>query len=152
MRRARVIDLLQTRRWTPGDVYYACAGRGARPSHRYVVDMYEADRGVGWGAIAQRLGIKPGSPEFHRLKKGFVPTYDRWARPIDLDDDLRREYPNRGKGKPATRGKSTGKGPAPAAQGKGNPAKGKPSGHGADAHGGKPEAKGVKKGKGNGKE
>ena len=31
----------------------------------------------------------PARPEFHRLKKGFVPTYDRWARPITLDDDLR---------------------------------------------------------------
>lgn len=48
--------------------------------------------------VAKRLGIKPGSAEFHRLKRGFVPTYDRWSRPISLDDDLRRAYPNRGKG------------------------------------------------------
>src|SRR3970282_126904 len=35
--------------------------------------------------------------EFHRLKRGFVPTYDRWARPIDIDVDLRKDFPNRGK-------------------------------------------------------
>jgi hypothetical protein len=97
--RPLVLDLLDQRHWAPGDVYYACAMASliGRPC-RYVVDLYEADRGQGWGVIAQRLGIKPGSPEFHRLKKGFVPTYDRWARPIDLDDELLRDYPNRGKG------------------------------------------------------
>jgi hypothetical protein len=34
------------------------------------VDTYKRNKGKGWGVIAQRLGIKPGSAEFHRLKKG----------------------------------------------------------------------------------
>lgn len=92
-----VTDLLTNRRWAPGDVYYACAiasviGR----SCRYVVDEWERDNAEGWGAVAKRLGVKPGSPEFHRLKRGFVPSYDRWGRPIALDSDLAREFPNRG--------------------------------------------------------
>lgn len=171
--RPLVIELLERRRWAPGDVYYACsiASIIGRPC-RYVVDMYEADRGQGWGVLAQRLGIKPGSAEFHRLKKGFVPTYDRWARPIDLDDDLRRAYPDRGKGKG---GKGPGNGKAStdhgkagkAAAGKGNggkKAQGASSGHGAKQTGqgkgggksGGPSGKGQggdKKGggKGNGK-
>ena len=95
-----VSDLLTHRRWAPGDVYMACsiASIIGRPC-RYVVDEYERDRGQGWGNIAKRMGIKPGSPEFHRLKNGFVPTYDRWSRPIVLDADLQRAYPNHGKGK-----------------------------------------------------
>jgi hypothetical protein len=48
------------------------------------------------------MGIKPGSAEFHRLKKGFVPTYDRWGRPITIDDDLRIDFPTRGKGPKGT--------------------------------------------------
>lgn len=110
--RPLVVELLQTRHWPPGDVYFACALASVlgRPC-RYVVDYYDSNRGQGWGVVAQRLGIKPGSAEFHRLKKGFVPTYDRWARPIDLDDALRRDFPNRGKGHGAsTQGKSSGKG------------------------------------------
>ena len=93
-----VRDLIVNQRWAPGDVYYACsiASIIGRPC-RYVVDQWQRDHGQGWGVMAQRLGIKPGSAEFHRLKKGFVPTYDRWARPITLDDDLRRAYPDRGK-------------------------------------------------------
>lgn len=89
-------DLLNERRWTPGDVYYACAIAQVlgRPC-RYVVDEWDRDHADGWGAIAQRLGIKPGSTEFHRLKRGFVPTYDRWGRPITIDTELRRDYPNR---------------------------------------------------------
>lgn len=35
-----------------------------------VAKIYRANRAKGWGAIAKELGIKPGSPEFHALKKG----------------------------------------------------------------------------------
>jgi hypothetical protein len=35
-----------------------------------VVQTYQANKTKGWGAIAQELGIKPGSPEFHALKAG----------------------------------------------------------------------------------
>jgi hypothetical protein len=100
-----VSDLLINRRWAPGDVYMACsiASLIGRPC-RYVVEQYERDHGQGWGAIAKRMGIKPGSAEFHRLKQGFVPTYDRWARPLRLDAQLERDFPNHGKGK----GKSAG--------------------------------------------
>ena len=95
-----VTDLLVNRNWAPGDVYYACtmAQVIGRPCS-YVADEWQQHHGEGWGALAKRLGIKPGSAEFHRLKKGFVPTYDRWSRPINLDADLQRVYPNRGKAK-----------------------------------------------------
>ena len=94
-----VTELLDQRNWAPGDVYYACsiAQVLGRPC-RHVVQEWDRDHGQGWGEVAKRLGIKPGSPEFHRLKRGFVPTYDRWARPIRIDDDLAREFPNREKG------------------------------------------------------
>lgn len=94
--RELVSELLGPRRWAPGDVYYACALAQVlgRPC-RYVVDEWERSHGEGWGAVAQRMGIKPGSPEFHRLKRGFVPTYDRWGRPIAIDAELRRDFPNR---------------------------------------------------------
>jgi hypothetical protein len=93
-----VVELLG-RRWAPGDVYFACAlaKLAGRPC-RYVVDLWERDHGKGWGAIAKQLGIKPGSAEFHRLKRGMVPSYDRWGRPIELDRDLHDDFPGRGKG------------------------------------------------------
>jgi len=93
-----VAELLVNRHWAPGDVYYACsiAQVIGRPC-RQVVDDWAVNHGQGWGAVARRLGIKPGSAEFQRLKNGFVPTYDRWARPIGLDADLQRAYPNHGK-------------------------------------------------------
>lgn len=112
-----VVELLRRPGWTPGDVYFACSLAAAvgRPC-RYVADEYERDRGAGWGALAQRLGVQPGSAEFHRLKRGFVPTYDRWGRPIRLDADLERDFPGRGRGRPTTgREDGPGKGPAKAA-------------------------------------
>jgi len=35
-----------------------------------VLREYQARQGQGWGALAQSLGIKPGSADFHALKRG----------------------------------------------------------------------------------
>ena len=35
-----------------------------------VIEKYKAGKGKGWGALAKSLGIKPGSKEFHALKRG----------------------------------------------------------------------------------
>lgn len=154
-----VSDLLINRRWAPGDVYMACsiASIIGRPC-RYVVEQYDRDRGQGWGVIAKRMGIKPGSAEFHRLKQGFVPTYDRWARPIRLDAQLERDFPNHGKGKGGGKpahagGKGSGKsehGGGHADHGPAMQGKGKSGDHGTGGqHGGAGKAKGGKgKGKG----
>ena len=127
-----VNELLVTRRWAPGDVYYACsiAHTLGRPC-RFVVDEWDRNHGKGWGAVAKDLGIKPGSAEFHRLKRGFVPTYDRWARPITIDADLRKDFPNRGKGKSA----KADHGKAHAVQGKVKAGSAKDKAHGSDHHG-----------------
>jgi hypothetical protein len=64
-----VNELLGTRRWAPGDVYYACAL--AYTAHRPCADVvrsYDENKGQGWGVVAMRMGIKPGSAEFHALK------------------------------------------------------------------------------------
>ena len=37
----------------------------------YVIEKYRSGKGKGWGALAKSLGIKPGSKEFHALKKGY---------------------------------------------------------------------------------
>ena len=129
--RELVTDLLANRRWAPGDVYYACAIAQVigRPC-RYVVDAWNRDSTGGWGAVAQRLGIQPGSAEFQRLKRGFVPSYDRWGRPIELDDALRRAFPDRkraadaarpgGSAQPASAKPPASKPAASKASGKGN--------------------------------
>lgn len=74
-----VHDYVVVRRWPPGDVYYACAL--AHYSHRpclEVLQIWEHDHGQGWGAVAKRLGIKPGSPAFHALKGGVGQSHGKW--------------------------------------------------------------------------
>ncbi len=44
----------------------------------------EHPRGNGWGVIAQRYGIKPGSPEFHRMKAMMSRKNGYW-REIFID-------------------------------------------------------------------
>jgi hypothetical protein len=115
--RGLVTELLLERGWAPGDIYFACAIAEiiGRPC-RFVVQEWEQHHGEGWGALAKRLGIKPGSPEFHRLKRGFVPTYDRWGRSIVIDADLHDDFPGRAK---AAKGRSDRGGPPAHAGGPG---------------------------------
>jgi hypothetical protein len=76
-----VNDLLNSGNWSAGDVYYACAL--AYEAHRPCGDvarMYEQDRGQGWGVIAQRMGIKPGSAQFHALKGRIGSSDERYRK------------------------------------------------------------------------
>jgi hypothetical protein len=56
---------------SPADAYMIF--RLGELSHRPisdVVDVYRTQRKKGWGVMAKHLGIKPGSREFHALKRG----------------------------------------------------------------------------------
>ena len=74
-----VNDLLGQRRWQPGDVYYACAlAYAAKRPCNEVANQYESNRGQGWGVVAMRMGIKPGSREFFALKDGLGRAHGRF--------------------------------------------------------------------------
>ncbi|CAN5597429.1 hypothetical protein BH23PSE2_BH23PSE2_08480 [soil metagenome] len=96
--RPLLVELLDQRRWAPADVYYACSiAHALRVPCRDIVRDYDRNPGQGWGVLAQRRGIKPGSPAFHALKRGTVATYDRWGHPIALDRDVRVDWSKHGK-------------------------------------------------------
>jgi hypothetical protein len=61
---------------TPADAFLCFRiGAIARKPVGVVVKTYNENKGKGWGVVAQELGIKPGSKEFHSLKAGkFVLT------------------------------------------------------------------------------
>lgn len=155
--RSLITELLTVRRWAPADVYYACAIAHAlnRPCAD-IVREYDRNPGQGWGVMAQRMGIKPGSKAFHELKRGTAATYNRWGYPVVVDRNVRVDWskhgPGHGKAKPhamapgkaAHAGHPAAKGKAPAsapAKAKGKPAQAAGKGNG----------KGNDKGKGNGK-
>jgi hypothetical protein len=65
-----VENLVKRENIPPADVYMIA--RTASVTNRTVdtvKNYYMANRDQGWGVIAKRLGIKPGSREFHALKK-----------------------------------------------------------------------------------
>lgn len=45
-------------------------GQWSRQPIDHVYSIYQKGKGRGWGVLAQELGIKPGSAEFHALKRG----------------------------------------------------------------------------------
>lgn len=56
---------------SPADAFMVLQlGQMAGKEPEVALQTYRRSRGKGWGAIAQELGIKPGSPEFHALKSG----------------------------------------------------------------------------------
>jgi hypothetical protein len=56
----------------PGDVYMSAevAAIVGKPVTE-VASTYNKNKDKGWGAIAKEMGIKPGSPEFHKLKQSM---------------------------------------------------------------------------------
>ncbi len=58
-----------------------------------VVKIYRKNKEKGWGNIAKKLGIKPGSAEFHALKRGNFGFY------YDLPGVSKGKNKNKGKGK-----------------------------------------------------
>ena len=67
-------------------------GQMARQPTDRVLQVYQSGKGKGWGAMAKDLGIKPGSAEFHALKRGDF-------RLGDASSDDRANGKGRGKGK-----------------------------------------------------
>ena len=55
---------------SPADAYivFRLGEMSGRPYDR-VMREYKTSKGKGWGVIAKNLGIKPGSREFHELKR-----------------------------------------------------------------------------------
>lgn len=70
--------LLKTEGLPAADVYMIAKTAAVADRPLAAVErVYRANRGQGWGAIARRLGIRPGSDEFRLLKKddaGFFST------------------------------------------------------------------------------
>ena len=56
---------------SPSDAYIVLRlGEMSNRPTSYVVDRYRHNKAKGWGSLAKSLGIKPGSEEFHALKRG----------------------------------------------------------------------------------
>ena len=87
------VDAIMASVRTPGDAYMCFrVGQVASQPVEVVTKQYQAHKGQGWGVIAKNLGIKPGSKEFHALKKG----------------DFNGDDSDSGKGKGKGRGKGKG--------------------------------------------
>jgi hypothetical protein len=56
----------------PGDIFMAAqiSFLLGKP-FEVVVNTYNVHKDKGWGVIAKEMGIKPGSPEFHNMKKAL---------------------------------------------------------------------------------
>ena len=83
-----------------GDLFMATTlARESRRSVDYVARGFTLGQGKGWGALAQDLGIKPGSAEFHRLKrdaKGSLDYMNSTAKAKQKHEQKMRKEPQGG--------------------------------------------------------
>jgi hypothetical protein len=55
----------------PADAYMVLRlGEMSKQPTANVIEKYKSGKDKGWGTLAKSLGIKPGSKEFHTLKRG----------------------------------------------------------------------------------
>jgi len=108
------VDILMKTLPTPGDVYMTL--RVSEISNKpadVVLKEYKANKGKGWGVIAHRLGIKPGSREFHELKRGDLgpgsKSDDSKGKGKGKDKKAKSDF-REGKGKDTDTERSTGTG------------------------------------------
>ena len=95
--RSRIETMLGNRRMDPADAYMALeVGKRTGRNLDDVLESYEKNKGKGWGAIAQEMGIKPGSEEFHALKKN---AHDRASKGKGKDKKKGKEKSDKSKGK-----------------------------------------------------
>lgn len=78
----------------PADAYMVFRlGEMSRKPVNQVLKHYQSGKGQGWGVLAKSLGIKPGSKEFHSLKRGHD-LYDK-----DAGGKAKNKSKSKGKGK-----------------------------------------------------
>lgn len=62
---------------SPSDAYMVLRlGELSHKPLQEVLHVYNSGKNRGWGVIARQLGIKPGSREFHALKRGHDLYHD----------------------------------------------------------------------------
>lgn len=71
----------------------------------YVVEQYKANKDKGWGVLAKRLGIKPGSREFHNLKQARASHMQRGT-----NNTMHEQHKSHGKGQGRGQAKNKGNG------------------------------------------
>ena len=153
--RPLLVELIDQRRWAPADVYYACAmARALNLPCVEIVREYDRHPGQGWGAVAKRYGIKPGSPAFHAFKRGAATTYGHWGYPVVIDRPVRVDWSKHGPGKSAAHAAKA-KGPSGASPGSrsggSNKGSDKDRGNSGGGKGNSGKDKGNSKGKGHDK-
>ncbi|HOW53527.1 MAG TPA: hypothetical protein PLR60_02640 [Syntrophorhabdaceae bacterium] len=92
---SEIVEGLLNRKMPPADAYMTILlSHITKKPVDNVVEVYDANKGKGWGVIAKQMGIKPGSAGFHALKKDNFALKDK----------------GKGKGKEKAKGKGKSKG------------------------------------------
>lgn len=115
--RVVIRELVVERHYPPADVtLIAGYAQALQMPVTQVADTYARHRGQGWGVIAKELGVKPGSAEFHAMKRSL--GGDPWVAngppgkskdKMQRDDDGDGSNAGHGKGSGKSKGKGHGK-------------------------------------------
>ena len=92
---SKIKNLIVDYNFTPSDAYMTLSiGQLSGRSIDDVAGFYRNNKARGWGYVAKGMGIKPGSSEFHQLKKGSMMSFSS-----DNNEKLAKNDKAKGKGK-----------------------------------------------------
>ena len=98
---SKIKHLIVDYNFTPADAYMTLSiSRITDKSIHDVAHTYKDNKLKGWGFVAKEMGIKPGSREFHQLKKAM--KYD--------ESEVTESASGKGKNKKWNKGQGKGKG------------------------------------------
>jgi hypothetical protein len=85
------VDMIVRSVPNPADAFMVLQlGQMAHMEPQLVLRQYQRSQGQGWGRLAQDLGIRPGSPEFHALKRGDL-SFSGGGRGIERGENFAGE-------------------------------------------------------------
>lgn len=95
------VDAIVKRVPDPADAFMILQlGEMAHVAPAVVLQKYERSKGKGWGNLARELGIKPGSRDFHALKRGDLSfTGERGSNAVERKGGGQGNGREHGKGK-----------------------------------------------------
>lgn len=84
----------------PGEIYITLEiSKVSKTPIDKVITIYEKHKGKGWGHIAKKAGIKPGSAEFHQLKNNASAKTNKGQSPGKSNGKSNGKGKGNGKGK-----------------------------------------------------
>lgn len=107
----KIENLIVDYNFTAADTYMAVSiGNMTGRTLDEVASVYRSNKAKGWGFVAKKMGIKPGSREFHQIKQGSASIFNEAGNGLTANKPSKNNAGSKGKGNSRDKAKNKNKG------------------------------------------